>query len=144
VIGYHGTRRSTALGIVQGLERRKGHGWPEELAVLGSMIRLGNCFDLLDPDNLQMLTGYHREFEQLERQAGRQPRKNYNQAQYLDGAVFELAYATLESQGEPVDTCRAVFVPSSQRLWSPRAAFTATRMFNCAFGTRSVYWELGW
>src|ERR1700730_5185253 len=89
VVGYHGTRRSNALRIVQDLEgfkrsentddwlghgiyfweyapkqawawanqRQKNQNWDEEIAVLASMIRLGNCFDLLDPDNLQELAG---------------------------------------------------------------------------------------
>jgi hypothetical protein len=155
VIGYHGTRRSTALGIVQGLDwfkpsandddwlghgiyfwefapkqawawmeqRRKRHAWTEDVAVLASMIRLGNCFDLLDPENLQLLAGFHREFEHLEYQSGRQPRKNYNQAKYLDCAVFEFAYAALKRQRDPVDTCRAVFVASNQRLWSASGVY---------------------
>ena len=99
IVGYHGSRRSTALRIVQGLEgyrrsenaddwlghgvyfweytpkqawswaerRRELQGWGEEVAVLASMIRLGNCFDLLDPDNLGVLSGFRVEYEKLER-----------------------------------------------------------------------------
>jgi len=110
VIGYHGTRRSTALRMVQGLEGywrsqntddRLGHGiyfweyapkqawvwarqrqksqkWDEEIAVAASMIRLGNCFDLLDPDNLQGLAVLERHFVVAERRAGRTVARNRN------------------------------------------------------------------
>jgi hypothetical protein len=150
VIGYHGTRRSTALRVVQGLEGLKrsendddwlGHGvyfweyapkqawaWAErrrqqqhrdeDVAVLGSMIRLGNCFDLLDPDNLDELAGFRREYERSERQAHRSPKENHNKSKYLDCAVFEFAYAVFEAEVDAVDTCRAVFVPSDERLWT--------------------------
>jgi hypothetical protein len=150
IVGYHGTRRSAALRVVQGLEgykesqnsddwlghgiyfweyapkqawawaeqRRRAQNWGEEVAVLASMIRLGNCFDLLDPDNLDVLTGFRREYARLEREAGRTPKENHNKSKYLDCAVFQFAYAAFEVGGDPVDTCRAVFVPSDERLWT--------------------------
>jgi hypothetical protein len=149
VIGYHGTRLSTALRMVQGLEgyrrseniydwlghgiyfweyapkqawawarqRQKNQKWNEEIAVVASMIRLGNCFDLLDPENLHELARLERDFVQTERVAGRTIPRNRNQSKYYDCAVFQFAYWSLERQGEPVDTCRAVFVPSAERLW---------------------------
>ena len=82
------------------------------------MIRLGNCFDLLDPDNLDILAGFRQDYEQLERRAGRVPRENHNKSKYLDCSVFQYAYAAFQAKGEPVDTCRAVFVPSDERLWT--------------------------
>jgi hypothetical protein len=150
VIAYHGTRRSTALRVVQGLEgyiwstnaddwlghgiyfweyapkqawawadqRRKTWKHGDETAVLASMIRLGNCFDLLDPDHLELLAGYRREYKRRERAVGRVPRENFNRSKYLDCSVFECAYAILETQWDSVDTCRAVFVPSDERLWT--------------------------
>jgi hypothetical protein len=149
VIGYHGTRQSTALRMVQGLEgyRRSenrddwiGHGiyfweyapkqawawarqrqanqkWDEEVAVVASMIRLGNCFDLLDPDNVHELAGLERNFVVAERRAGRAVPRNRNKSKYYDCAVFQFAFRAFERHGKPVDTCRAVFVPSAQRLW---------------------------
>ncbi len=44
-------------------QRRKLQNWGEEVAVLAAMIRLGNCFDLLDPDNLDVLAGFRLEYE---------------------------------------------------------------------------------
>lgn len=99
-------------------QRRRRQKWDEDIAVLASMIRLGNCFDLLDPDNLEMLAGCHREYRMFEKRLGGTPKQNYNKSKFLDCAVFEFAYAVLESEKDPVDTCRAVFVPSNKRLWS--------------------------
>jgi hypothetical protein len=164
VVGYHGTRRSTALRVVQGLEEYKrsenpddwlGHGiyfweyapkqawawaeqrrrsqaWGEEVAVLASMIRLGNCFDLLDPDNLGILSRYRRQYEELERQRGNAPKENHNKSKYLDRAVFQFAYAAFKLSKDPVDTCRAVFVPSSERLWARSGVYKHAHIQLCA------------
>lgn len=98
-------------------QRRRSQKWDEEVAVLASMIRLGNCFDLLDPDNLEVLSGFHREFRMSEKELGATPKENHNKAKHLDCAVFQFAYAAFEGEEDPVDTCRAVFVPSNERLW---------------------------
>ena len=99
-------------------QRRRTWSPREDVAVLASMIRLGNCFDLLDPDNLDILAGFRREYEGRERRDGRVPRENHNKSKYLDCSIFQLAYAVFQTEGEPVDTSRAVFVPSDERLWS--------------------------
>jgi hypothetical protein len=99
-------------------QRRRTRRRRDDIAVLAAMIRLSHCFDLLDPDNLEVLAGFRREYERRERQAGRVPRENFNKSKFLDCSVFQLAYATLEADGSPVDTCRAVFVPSDERLWT--------------------------
>ncbi len=151
VIGYHGTRRSTALRIVQGLEdfgpsqndddwlgngvyfweyapqqawlwarqRQRLKKWDEEIAVVASMIRLGFCLDLLDPENVkdlgQIYQGYRRSMAEL----GSEPPANVRSEKRLNCAVFKLAYRLLEERDTPVDTCRAVFVPTQRgsRLW---------------------------
>jgi hypothetical protein len=102
------------------------------------MIRLGNCFDLLDPDNLQMLFGFHREFDLSQRQAGRKPVRNYNQAKYLDCAVFEFAYAAFETQDEPIDSCRAVFVPSNRRLWAGSGVYRDAHIQLCVRNPKCI------
>ena len=163
VVGYHGTRRSTALRVVQGLEgykrsensddwlghgiyfweyapkqawawaeqRRRSQAWGEDVAVLASMIRLGNCFDLLDPDNLDVLTGFRRDYEQGERRAGRSPAENHNKSKYLDCGVFQFAFGVFEIKNDPVDTCRAVFVPSSERLWTRSGVYKHSHIQLC-------------
>ena len=152
VVGYHGTRQSTALRIVQGLEdyrrsenpddwlghgiyfweyapkqawawaeqRRRSQKWDEEVAVLASMIRLGNCFDLLEPDHIDTLSTNYEEYLLFEQRNGDRPKANRNKSKYLDCAVFQFAYSTFEEVKDPIDTCRSVFVPSNKRIW-PRS-----------------------
>jgi hypothetical protein len=170
VIGYHGTRRSTALRIVQGLEGHKrsentddwlGHGiyfweyapkqvwawarqrqknakWEEEVAVVASMIRLANCFDLLDPDTLHELNRLEHDFVESERVAGRTVSRNRNKSKYFDCAVFQFAYMSLDRQGDPVDTCRAVFVPSAQRLWPFSGIYQNAHIQLCVRNTACI------
>lgn len=148
VIGYHGTRRATALGIVthdttfkpsRNSDDWLGHGvyfWehaPEqawkwakhryaprtEIAVLGALIRLGNCFDLLDPENGKILSAFHADYLAECRAQGLPVRRNANARKYLDCATLQFAYAGLEAAGQPVDSCRGVYVPTgtNARLW---------------------------
>ena len=83
------------------------------------MIRLGNCFDLLDPDNVKELESLHQGYLETEEIADRIPKENANTHKYLDCAVFQHAYAAFEEKNIPVDTARAVYVPtsSSDRVW---------------------------
>jgi hypothetical protein len=153
VVGYHGTKLSTALEIVsrrRGFKRSEnrddwlGHGvyfweyapqqafwwaqrrqkrqkWEEPIAILAAMIRLGFCFDLLDPYNVKYLRSIHDEYVKLERLAGRKPPENANNHKFLDCAVFQYAYAAIESSGPDlrVDSARAVYVPKGKgtRVW---------------------------
>jgi hypothetical protein len=152
VIGYHGTRLSTALNIVsrkgrfkksendddwlghgvyfweygpqQALwwaeRRRKRQGWDEPIAILASMIRLGFCFDLLDPYNVKYLEQIHDEYATIERDAGRKTLENANNHKYLDCAAFQFAYALIEEvDSQRVDSARAVYVPTGngKRVW---------------------------
>lgn len=170
VIGYHGTRKSTAHRIVQDFEgfrrsenaddwlghgiyfweyapkqawawakqRSRSQGWGEDVAVLASMIRLGNCFDLLDPDNLEMLSRYRRAYEQIERERGRIPKRNRNKSKYLDCAIFQFAYSAFDLKGNPVDTCRAVFVPSGERLWPSSSVYCHAHIQLCVRNTDCI------
>lgn len=147
IIGYHGTRKSVAMEIVQGIrsfepsrnrsdwlgegvyfwehapqqawwwaERlRKKRGWDEDVAVLGSMIRLGNCLDLLDPENVDLLSELFEEFASEIRGSGRALPENYNHKKYLDCAFFRYAYEALDRAGSLVDTARAVYVPTGNK-----------------------------
>ncbi|HEX6985281.1 MAG TPA: hypothetical protein VF170_07885 [Planctomycetaceae bacterium] len=154
IVGYHGTRLSVALDIVQrkrgfnisrnrddwlghGIyfweyaprqalwwaeRRRKRQKWDEPVAILASMIRLGFCFDLLDPYNVKYLKEVHAEFSRTESEAGRTLPRNANFRKYLDCAVFQYAYTAIETLegGQAVDTARAVYVPTdeSKRVWT--------------------------
>lgn len=154
IVGYHGTRLSVALDIVNrrgrfkysrnrddwlghGIyfweyapqqafwwaeRRRKRQGWDEPIAILGSMIRLGFCFDLLDPYNVLYLKEIHEEYKATEIAAGRPVPENANHHKYLDCAVFQYAYAVIEDSEEQlsVDSARAVYIPTGdeKRVWT--------------------------
>jgi hypothetical protein len=121
---------------------RRNNRWDEETAVVACMIRLGNCFDLLEPDNAKAIRSIHEDYLEAERDAGREPAVNVRANKRLNCAVFELAYHRFKSLGQTIDTCRAVFVPTGQgRLWNgsginPRAHIQiVVRNPRCILGT---------
>ncbi|MEM0984283.1 MAG: hypothetical protein AAGI17_10070 [Planctomycetota bacterium] len=163
VVGYHGTRRDTALAIVQG-ERPfspsrndddwLGNGvyfweyapkqalrWAERrykkqkqaTAVLGAMIRLGSCFDLLDPDNAKTLQREHKKMLKDLQASGITPKKNALSKKYLDCATFEYFYRTQSAEGNQIQTSRAVYVPtqSKDRLWPSSWLYQDTHIQLC-------------
>jgi hypothetical protein len=176
VVGYHGTKRKTALKIVQGeqefdpsenaddwlghgvyfweyapqqawlwaAQRKRAQEWDDEIAVVASMIRLGYCFDLLDPENVKELGQIYQVYKRTEDEAGRTLPTNVMSKKYLNCAAFEFAYASLElTTDEGVDTCRAVFVPTikADRIW-PASGINAhahiqicVRNMKCILGT---------
>lgn len=172
VIGYHGTLKSTALEIVAGDRTFKysknnnnwlGHGvyfweyapqqawqWAEHrykkqrrpIAVIGAMIRLGACLDLLDPDNSKRVVTIHKQMLKAFEESGETAPRNRNADKYLDCATLQYAYTALEAEGEPIDTCRAVYVPTSgkERLWQRSWLYHQTHIQLCV---RSVECILG-
>lgn len=101
--------------------RKKLLKWKEPVAVLGSMIRLGYCLDLLDPHNVRIVKSMAQNYREAELIAGRGLPENMNHHKYLDCAVFEYVYEAIRDarSGSPVDTARAVYVPtdSGKRIW---------------------------
>jgi hypothetical protein len=84
------------------------------------MIRLGFCFDLLDPYNVEYLSQLHASYAEAEEAAGRTLPRNANHRKFLDCAVFEYAYTAHEREHQrTIDTSRAVYVPSGgdYRVW---------------------------
>jgi hypothetical protein len=106
--------------------RRRQRKWDEPVAVVASMIRLGFCFDLLDPDNTRDLKSFHDDYVETQIALGLPVPSNQRRHKYLDKAVFEYAYAATEEESErrgekvKVDTCRGVYVRpgSGGRLWN--------------------------
>ena len=56
-----------------------------------AIIRLGNCFDLLDPRNVKILKGYHDDMIAKFERAGIEVPRNYRHHRSLDCAVFNYA-----------------------------------------------------
>ncbi len=178
IVGYHGTRLSTALGIVNRTRRFRvsqnrddwlGHGvyfweyapqqaywwaerrrkrqkWDEPIAILGSMIRLGFCFDLLDPYNVTYLREIYDAYRAAEAAAGRAIRENANHYKYLDCAVFQYAYAVVEnSEGQSsVDQrVRSTFRLATRNAFGREVGFQTELIFKSALGTRRASWVRG-
>lgn len=160
VVGYHGTRRSTAERLVRGAPFREsdndddwlGNGiyfweyapqqawwWAERRyakdeegpAVVGAMIRLGHCLDFLDPPNGVLLEASHDALEETLRGTGQPLPNNANNHKYRDCMVFEYMYDTLEDAGRKVDVCRAVFVPSTKRYWKRSGVYQGSHIQLC-------------
>lgn len=154
VIGYHGTRRSTAKDLVDGAPLTAstndddwlGHGvyfweyapqqawwWArrrygeDDAAVVGAMIHLGSCLDLLDPANAELLRAAHAKLVAALASAGQKAPRNANTHKYLDCAVFNYLFANLDAAGYRYETIRAVFVPmrpeGMPRLWERSGIF---------------------
>lgn len=146
VIAFHGTRRATAARLVKGSPFGKsandddwlGHGiyfweyapqqawwWAqkrhgEDAAVVGALVRLGHCLDLLDPTNVALLKEAHADLDRTLDSAGHRLPANANVHKYLDCAVFNWLYRLLETGDRPVESCRAVFVPLQRKKGMPR------------------------
>ncbi len=135
IVGYHRTSKTRAEQIVrnQSFNPSKdrddwlGHGmyfwehaptqawwWAKrkhkaDAAVVASMIRLGNCLDMLDPENGKLL----REFHNALVNPGVDLPANYNTRKYRDCAVFEAYYKSVAERQEPaVEIARGVYVPT--------------------------------
>jgi hypothetical protein len=114
------------------------------------MIRLGNCFDLLDPENVRDLSRFYGTYRRTLEESGARIPANVRSRKRLNCSVFEFAYASLEAEGQSIDTCRAVFLPAGdskrkvsddKMLWAgcginPTAHIQiCVRKPNCILGT---------
>jgi hypothetical protein len=153
IVGYHGTNKRTAADLVDGKpfgpsandDDWLGHGiyfweyapqqawwWakrrhPHQPSVIGAMIRLGRCLDLLDPGNVPVLREAHRGLTADLQAANQRIPRNANTHKYLDCAVFRRLFSELDQIGYRYETCRAVFVPMTNgkipRLWDRSGIF---------------------
>jgi hypothetical protein len=92
----------------------------EPIAVVASMIRLGFCFDLLEPYNVKYLLSVFEDYRQTMELSGEPLPKNNRKYRKLDCAVFEYAYKVINAASEhPVDTSRGVYVSArgDRRVW---------------------------
>lgn len=141
VIGFHGTGMASAERLVAGEDFQAsdqddewfGKGiyfWEHAFkqawswakihktypvpAVIGAVIRLGNCFDLLDPGNVTILRGFYEKMVAEMDANDITPPLNVRTHRKLDCALFNLFYSDCEEAGKPLDTSRAVYVPTSR------------------------------
>lgn len=83
-------------------------------AVLGAIIDLGNCLNLIDSEHLDLVKAAHEAYLDLCNTSGLKPAENKGKdlrARYLDKAVFETLH-TLRRQEKKIsfDSVRAFFV----------------------------------
>jgi len=95
-------------------EQTKSSGKVQHPGVLGAVIALGNCLNLIDADHLEMVRTAHTAYLEICRASGETVAQNRGadfRARYLDRAVFETLHQLREQQGlPPFDTVRAFFV----------------------------------
>lgn len=144
IIGYHGTDETTARSLVDGHPFKASDGdnewfgqgiyfweyapkqawwWAQHVrnhsrpAVVGAVIRLGQCLDLLDPDNVRTLQAFSAEALKAWKASGETVPKNNRKYKKLDCALFNLFY---DQARVPIESARAVYVPtgSKQRAWT--------------------------
>ncbi|MBZ0273964.1 hypothetical protein K8I61_18135 [bacterium] len=155
VVAFHGTRKRVAEKLVDGApfgpsendDDWLGHGiyfweyapqqawaWAEdrfgktEAAVVGSLIRLGRCLDLLDPGNAVILKATHDKLASVLNASGKRLLQNANKHKFRDCAVFNYLFQKLEDEGLAIESTRAVFVPLKSggklpRVWPRSGVF---------------------
>jgi hypothetical protein len=167
IIGYHGTTAEAADRLVSGdpfnpsdnddewfgrgiyfweYAPKQAWWWSEDFkrgenpAVIGAIIRLGNCFDLLDPKNLDVLRAVHKRMtEMMTAQDLRIPR-NGRHHRYLDCAVFNWFYREAEQANTPIDSARAVYVPTAhaKRIWKGSWIYDEAHIQICVRNSKNI------
>lgn len=104
---------------LQWANKKKRAGTLKEPAVIGAVLDLGRCFDLLDSANIETLKAYYELFKSESEIAGFRIPENVDHPKdfgdkvlrYLDRAVIEYMHIILEEKGEkPFDSVRAAFI----------------------------------
>ncbi|MDC0719917.1 hypothetical protein POL25_23660 [Nannocystis sp. bb15-2] len=158
MVGFHGTRGETAARLVDGTAVGKsendddwlGHGiyfweyapqqawrWArqrhgKEAAVVGALIRLGRCFDLLDPENVPVLQAAHADFVLAMRATGAPLPENVKKNKRLDCAVFNYFCGKMVQDGQDFESIRAAFVPGSSSAGGLERAWKGSGIFKNA------------
>jgi len=153
VVAFHGTSKRTAEKLISGhpFDQSEndddwlGHGiyfweyapqqawwwadrrYDKEAAVVGALVRLGRCIDLLDPSNADLLLHADRDLDLALKSVGKKLPSNANNHKYRDCAVFNYLFASMKQSSFVPDSTRAVFVPMQAgrlpRLWERSGVF---------------------
>jgi hypothetical protein len=95
-------------------EAKRKPGKVKNPAVLGAIIDLGNCLNLIDAEHLDLVKAAHKAYLEFCRMSGGKPLQNKGRdlrARYLDKAVFETLHKLRQQErNPPFDTVRAFFV----------------------------------
>lgn len=78
--------------------------------VLGAVIELGNCFNLVTPDALNLLSETYKDLESVYQIAGKEIPKNVEAKRELDCAVITYIHALNKTENKPTyDSVRCAF-----------------------------------
>ncbi|MFO0938864.1 MAG: hypothetical protein U0798_20355 [Gemmataceae bacterium] len=167
IIGYHGTSLVHADRLVAGEAFEKsdndnewfGKGvyfwehapkqawwWAKEIrkhkhpAVVGAIIRLGNCFDLLDTANVKILKEFYAMTAEKADSSGNPLPENYRRHMRLDCAIFNMFYGFVDESKTPIDSARGVYVPTDtkKRIWKGSWLYDDSHIQICVRNTRSI------
>ncbi len=119
----------------------KDHRKKTKPAVVGAMIRLGNCLDLLDPENVKWLKDTHRDMMEKWRQAKNVSiPTNVRDKRSLDCAVLNWVNVQSDSAPTPIETCRGVFVPrdKEKRVWRGSWIYEEAHIQVCVRNPRTI------
>ena len=110
-------------------------------AVLGAIIDLGNCLNLIDVEHLDMVRTAYTAYLQICQASGDEPARNKGKnlcERYLDKAVFETLHQLREQDGRtPFDTVRAFFV-EGEELYATAGLRSLDHVQICVRNPRSV------
>jgi hypothetical protein len=112
-------------------EQKRKAGTLMDPAIIGAVIDLGRCFDLLDSSNITLLKSCYKLFKLESEKLDKPIPKNIDHPmikghdkvfRYLDCAVIEYTHSFLKTKGEPAyDSVRAAFIEGNPIY--PRAGF---------------------
>lgn len=112
--GYYFWEDSPTRGLLWAREEAaRNSGKVQQPAVLGAIIDLGNCLNLIDTEHLGLVVDAHRNYLGICAKTGIPPMRNSGpglRARYLDQAVFETLHQFRHEEGRAAfDTIRAFF-----------------------------------
>lgn len=106
-------------------------------AILGSMIQLGTCFDLLDTRFTRELGEFYGRWITTMSQRGVVPPRNRGKARFLDRAVIEAYLLDEKDAGIVYDTVRGAFV-EGEPVFPGSGFFTETHVQVAVRNPRSI------
>jgi hypothetical protein len=95
-------------------EDSKKAGWIKQPAVIGAVINMGNCLNLIEAAHVQLVTAAYDVYSQVCKETSVTMAENKGsllERRFLDHAVFKTLHEIREEQNQPAfDTIRACFI----------------------------------
>jgi len=122
----------------------KKHSKP---AVVGAVIRLGNCLDLLDPGNVKLLKEFQASLMEKLGEASVELPTNERHHRNLDCAVFNYLYRQSDLSDCSIDSARAAYVPTDEkkRIWKGSWIYDGAQIQVCVRNPKNILgvWHVG-